>query len=61
MIDLHPNSTRQEITEYCELCHEHKVQRVSVYFKTLQNIGNRVGQNPFSGVVVFLGIKFVNK
>lgn len=61
MHDLHPYSTRQEIARYCELCQEHKVLQVSVDAETLQNIGNRVGQNPASGVVIFLGIKFAKK
>ena len=58
MHDLHPYSTRQEIAR---LCQAHKVLQVSVDAETLQNIGNRVGQNPASGVVFFLGIKFAKK
>lgn len=27
---LHPNITRYELTDYCQLCHEHRVKSVKV-------------------------------
>lgn len=55
---LHPNLTRAELTEYCLLCHEHRIKSVKVNKETAQAI-RRI--YPHTDRAEFMGIKFYQR
>lgn len=55
---LHPHLTRSELTEYCLLCHEHRIKAVKVDKETAQAI-RRIYPN--ADGAEFMGIKFYQR
>lgn len=55
---LHPNLTRAELTEYCLLCHEHRIKSVKVNKETAQAI-RRIYPN--ADGAEYMGIKFYQR
>lgn len=51
---LHPNITREDLTEYCRLCHEYRIKSVRVE----STIAKKIKELTCNTYPIYLGIKF---